>query len=102
MQKKREVPSDFDYHLLAKVISITLDKSDHCVVIVKLLLLLYNNILTFPKYVVARIAMMLMKEKFIFLFCHWSHLVRYVFHHLIWFRFYHTFCELEVFLHDIL
>lgn len=102
VSKKIELPADFDFHLFSKVISVTLEKTDHSVVIVKVLIFIYNNILVVPKYVVARLAMMLMQKKFIDLFCHWSHIVRYVFHHLVWFRLFHLFSELEVEVFDIL
>lgn len=99
--KRAEIPKNFDYQLFGKVVLIGLD-SDHSVVLVKVLIFLYNNLPLFPKYVVARFVMTLLKEKFIYLFCHWSNIVRNVFHHLLMYRVYYLFSSIESRLFDIL
>lgn len=101
MLKKTEVPKNFDYQTFGEVIRLGLN-SDHCVVIVKVLIFLYNNIPLFPKYVVSRFVITLFKERFLDLFCHWSMIVRNVFHHLLLYRIYHLFDTVNSGLFNIL
>lgn len=88
------IPDNFDYYTFGKAIRIGLE-SDHCIVLVKVLIFLYNNIPLFPKYVTARVVIVILKARFVSLFCHWSDIVRNVFHHLLWYRFYHIFSKLN-------
>lgn len=101
LQLREELPENFDYQLFIKVMRLGLE-SDHCVVIVKVLIFIYNNIPIFPKYVIARFAMIVMREQFVGLYCHWSDIVRNVFHHFIWFRLYQIFGNTMENLFDIL
>ena len=101
MVKKAEVPKNFDYHILGKAVQLGLD-SDHCVVLVKVLTFMYNNLPLFPKYVISRFVIILLKERFTDLFCHWSVIVRNVFHHLLLYRIFHIFDSITSRLFNIL
>ena len=98
---KATTPDNFDFTNFGKAIKVGLE-TDNCVCTVKVLMFAYNNIPLFPKYVINRFIMLILRDRFVDLFCHWSKIVRNSFHHLLLYRIYHLYAAVDTDLSDVL
>jgi len=98
---KIDLPDTFDFKLTSQVLQLALG-SDHCVVIVKVLLFLYYSFPLLPDYFIARLSLLFIRDHFVPLFAHWSPIVRNVLHHFVWFRLFQASSLVEEELYDIL
>ena len=86
-QKLKQLPISFNYHFFFNALTIVLEV-DFSVAVSAILTLLYNNFSFFHIEFRKNISMYFLGKQFFKLFLHWSHSVRYVFHHLLAFKIY--------------
>jgi len=85
--KKRHLPISFNYGYFFKVIKVILD-GESSINITSLLTLLYTHLPLFHSDFRRGLSLYLLGNIFWKLLLHWSHTVRYCFHHLITYRIY--------------